>query len=55
MKKYYLIIILAVLIMLGILFAIRVISGEDNWVCKNGEWIKHGNPSEDMPSENCSK
>lgn len=34
-------------------FSIRLFSGEDNWVCKNGQWVKHGNPSFEAPSVEC--
>ena len=31
-----------------------VIGGpEDNWICDDGQWVKHGNPSAPMPSEKC--
>jgi len=29
---------------LGILF-IRGFSQEDNWICQQGVWVKHGNPT----------
>jgi hypothetical protein len=32
---------------------IRFFSGEDNWVCENGEWVKHGNPKTEKPSIGC--
>jgi len=28
---------------------------EDTWICKNGEWVKHGKPSAPMPSYPCQK
>jgi len=51
MKKTFLLILLAFLI----LFFIRLLSGEDNWICQNGKWVRHGNPSAAMPSGNCQK
>jgi len=47
-------IFLIVLIVLGFL-TLRLLSGEDNWICENGQWIKHGNPSAPVPSYACSK
>ncbi|MCL4339030.1 GerMN domain-containing protein [Patescibacteria group bacterium] len=48
---------LLVLIMLGagLILSLRFLTGgdEDTWICQNGTWIKHGNPSRPMPSENC--
>ena len=51
-KKVYLVLI-AALIVLVALFGVRVFSGEDNWVCKDGQWQKHGNPSFPAPSVEC--
>lgn len=45
-------IILIFFVIVGIL-GIRFFSGEDNWICKNGKWIKHGNPSAQMPTIKC--
>lgn len=40
-------------IILGIIFFIRTISGEDDWICNNGMWVKHGNPVAPMPIGRC--
>lgn len=39
-----------------VLFIILVkgLSGEDDWICKNGQWIRHGNPSSQMPTNICN-
>ncbi len=29
--------------------------GEDNWICVNNEWIKHGNPSASKPLTGCGE
>lgn len=31
----------------------RFLSGEDDWICQNGQWTKHGNPSFPAPSVEC--
>jgi hypothetical protein len=49
------IVILAIIIVAGVIFGLRFLSGEDNWICENGKWIKHGNPSASMPTTPCSK
>jgi len=36
-----------------IIFILRLLSGEDNWICQNGEWVKHGNPSAQKPTTPC--
>jgi uncharacterized membrane protein len=35
------------------LFGINIFSGEDSWICEQGEWVKHGVPSAPMPEELC--
>jgi hypothetical protein len=51
MKKIVLIIIV---VLLSWLFVRFVIGGpEDDWICVNNEWIKHGNPSAPMPESGC--
>lgn len=55
LKKYkwkYLAIVL-VLALLMFIFTLRLFSGEDNWICKNGEWVKHGHPSFPAPQIEC--
>lgn len=47
-------IILGILIPAVILVVtLRLWSGEDNWICKDGQWIKHGNPSSSQPMGEC--
>ncbi len=39
-----------------IIFGLRFLSGdEDTWLCQNGEWVKHGNPSGPAPAVGCDK
>jgi hypothetical protein len=48
----YLMIIL--LVIAGIFFLLKLFSSEDDWMCRDGVWIKHGNPSASIPLEkNC--
>lgn len=47
-------IILAIVVVAGLaIFGVRLWSGEDNWICQDGEWVKHGNPSAAKPTEGC--
>jgi hypothetical protein len=59
MKKSIIIIgiLLAVIFALTVIFSLRFLLGgtEDNWLCQNGEWVKHGNPSVPMPTSGCAK
>jgi len=36
-------------------FCLRLFSGEDNWVCSDGQWQKHGQPDFPAPIVECSK
>ena len=44
--------ILLVALLLG-LVVLLLRGNEDGWVCENGAWVKHGNPSTAQPSERC--
>ncbi len=46
------IILLAILVVIA---GIRTFSNEDDWLCVNGEWVKHGNPSAPKPITFCEK
>lgn len=41
------------LILIFTIFGLRIFSGEDNWVCQNGVWEKHGQPDFPAPNTNC--
>ena len=32
---------------------VRLFSDKDSWLCQDGQWIKHGNPSAPMPETGC--
>lgn len=51
-KRNYIIFVILVAIFAGF-FSVRFFSGEDNWICENGQWVKHGNPSFDAPQVEC--
>lgn len=34
---------------------IKGASGEDSWICVDGQWIRHGNPSAPMPVTPCTQ
>jgi len=42
-----------IFVVIIVISVIRTISGEDDWVCVNGSWVKHGNPTMPMPQEEC--
>lgn len=48
----------SVLIILAVLAAVVLIkglSGEDGWICQDGVWIRHGNPSAPEPEQACGE
>jgi hypothetical protein len=42
-----------VILILAVIAFVRFSSSEDAWVCENGEWAAHGNPSAPKPTEGC--
>lgn len=51
-KKRYILLVIILAVYIAF-FSIRFFSGEDNWICENGGWVKHGNPSFEAPSVPC--
>ncbi|MFA6446615.1 MAG: hypothetical protein WCW14_05215 [Candidatus Paceibacterota bacterium] len=49
MTKNKKILFLVVAIIFCIFIIVRFSSPEDTWICKDGLWIKHGNPVESAP------
>lgn len=54
MKKTTVVIILIVGLA-ALWFGVRFFMGgnEDTWLCVNGQWVKHGNPSASAPTTGC--
>lgn len=52
-KKGVLIIIVLLALIIIVIFAIRMFSQEDDWICQNGVWVKHGQPSVSQPDSPC--
>ncbi len=50
-KYVYLLLILFFLT----IFSIRLFAGEDDWICQDGQWVRHGKPSMPMPETSCIK
>jgi spore germination protein GerM len=53
MKKTILTILAVAVVIGAVVLGMRFLSGEDDWICDNGEWVKHGNPSAAKPTEPC--
>lgn len=41
------------IIMVATAVILKTSSPEDNWICQNGTWVKHGNPLAPMPTGTC--
>ncbi len=52
-KKIIIILIVIIFLAIGIVLGVRFLTGEDSWICVDGKWVKHGNPSAPMPIEEC--
>lgn len=45
--------IIILMVGLVIVLVIRFSTAEDAWLCQNGRWVKHGNPSVSTPTTTC--
>jgi len=34
---------------------IKSVTNEDDWICENKKWVKHGFPSSEKPLEPCEE
>jgi hypothetical protein len=53
MRLFIQVIFVGIVIVFTGLIILRIVSGEDTWICDNGVWVKHGQPLSSMPSEDC--
>ncbi len=53
MNQKHLTVLVAVIFFIVCFAALRFLTPEDTWICENGSWQKHGNPSESQPNKNC--
>ena len=51
-KLIYTVAVLILFLVMAVM-TVRVFSGEDNWLCQNGQWIKHGQPDWPAPTAEC--
>ncbi len=57
MTKKIIIILLVPIILIIVVFILRFGLGgsEDTWLCQNGQWVKHGQPSAPQPTTGCGQ
>ncbi len=53
MKTTLLIIAAVIILVIMVIIGLRFLTPEDDWICQNGQWVKHGNPTAEMPSKSC--
>jgi len=53
MKQFWIKLAKGLILLVLLIGAIRLLAGEDDWMCQNGQWIKHGQPSAPMPTRPC--
>lgn len=52
-KKFIYVLAGILLILFLTVVGLRILSGEDGWLCENGQWTEHGHPSDTMPTTEC--
>lgn len=55
MKKATLTILVIIGMAAVIVLSLKLLSNEDDWICVNGQWVKHGNPRAPMLTGGCGK
>ena len=55
MKSILLKVIIAIAVVICLFLFLRFVIGgpEDDWICVDGQWVKHGVPAAPMPEEPC--
>lgn len=52
-KSFLALVLITFIVAAGVAVVLRLTSSEDDWICNQGIWIKHGNPSSPMPQSPC--
>ena len=52
-KKKILLLTGSIILLAAFVFGIRLLSGEDNWICQDGRWVEHGHPDFPAPQTEC--
>lgn len=53
LSKNLIIIVITVGSLIIAVLGFKLLSVEDNWLCQNGQWVKHGNPNSPRPETGC--
>lgn len=52
-RRFWYMLLIFIVVLIILVFGLRLFSGEDNWICQDGQWIKHGQPSAPSPTIPC--
>lgn len=52
-KKFIYIVSVSILFFILAIATLRLFSGEDNWMCREGQWVMHGHPDFPAPTTAC--
>ena len=52
-KKFFYVVAGFLVLLFIIVAGLRLFSGEDNWMCQDGQWTKHGQPDSPAPTVLC--
>jgi uncharacterized membrane protein len=52
-RKSFIFVLAFIIIFLFVAGSLRVFTPEDEWLCQNGAWVAHGQPSAPMPTKIC--
>lgn len=55
MKKFFIAAGIIIVSGLVVVIALRIFSSEDDWICQDGQWVKHGSPKAEKPAGSCGK
>jgi len=54
-KKAVILVVSVLIIIFFVILGMRFFSGEDDWICQNGQWVKHENHSAPAPTTGCGE
>ena len=52
-KKLLVVMGIILIILAGVILALRVFTPEDTWICSAGTWVSHGSPTAIRPITDC--
>lgn len=53
LRSVLFLIVVLLFVTAAVVAGMRLLSSEDDWICKDGQWVQHGVPSAPMPTTPC--